>query len=62
MVKKSLQKTKVFFTKTFDKIIESEIEWQNYCIEHPISSIILALSGFGLGLVLRYYLCKFLKP
>jgi hypothetical protein len=56
-----LRKTKTFFEKTFDKIVDSEMEWQDYCLNHPYSAMFMALTSFGLGLVLRYYICKLLN-
>ena len=56
-----LNKTKSFCNKTFDKLVDYEIKWQKYCCKHPVSAAIMAITSFGLGLVLRYYICKALR-
>ena len=59
--KKVLDKTKIFFTKTFDKIATYENEWQDYCWRHPLSAFIFALVGCILGFSLRFIICKSLN-
>lgn len=53
--------TKSFCNKAFDKLVDYEISWQKYCCKHPVSAAIMAITSFGLGLVLRYYICKALR-